>query len=45
MNWKIIYDFVYVFHRNINHRIHRFWDISPNIKKVHIDLSDLECDL
>ena len=36
VDWKIIYNFVYVFHRNISHIIHHSWDISPNITKVHI---------
>ena len=42
-NWKnIIYDFVYVFHRNIGHIMHRFWDISPNrARRSKLDLSDL----
>ena len=45
VNWTIIhvYDFVCVFHRNIGHSTHRFWDISPNISQL--DLSDLENDL
>ena len=30
VNWKIIYDFVYVFHTNIGHSMHRFWDIGLN---------------
>ena len=34
-NWKIIYDFVYVFHANIGHSMHRFWDIGLN--KVDAD--------
>ena len=30
VNWKIIYDFVYVLHTNIGHSMHRFWDIGLN---------------
>ena len=30
VNWKIIYDFVYVLHTSIGHSMHRFWDIGLN---------------
>ena len=41
--FKIIYDFVYVFHRNIGHGMHRFWDISSNRSlRYKLDISDLE---
>ena len=30
VNWKIIYDFVYVLHTTIDHIMHRFWDIGLN---------------
>ena len=30
VNWKIIYDFVYVLHANFGHSMHRFWEIGLN---------------
>ena len=33
VNWKIIYDFIYVLHTNIGHSMHRFWDIGLNRKQ------------
>ena len=46
VNWKIIYDFVYVLHTNIGHSMHRFWDIGPNrYQRSKLDLSDFENNL
>ena len=30
VNWKIIYDFVYVLNTNIGHSMHHLWDIGLN---------------
>ena len=30
VNWKAIYDLLYVFHTNFHHTMYRFWDISWN---------------
>ena len=36
---------VYVFYRNIGHRMHRFWDISSKrSQKPNLDICDLEND-
>ena len=35
VNWKIIYDFLFVLHTNIGHSMHRFWDIGLTSKKLH----------
>ena len=46
VNWTIIYDFVYVLHRNIGHSIYRFRYISSNKSlRFKLDLSDLENDI
>ena len=43
---EITYDFVYMsFIETLVmacHGMHHFWDISPNITKIHIGLSNLE---
>ena len=43
VNWKAIYDFVYVYHTNFDPTMYRFWDISSNrSQRSKLDLSDLE---
>ena len=46
VNWKAIYDLLYVFHTNFDHTMYRFWDISWNLsQRSKLDLSDLENDI
>ena len=42
VNWKIIYDFLYVFHGNFGHIMDCFWDIRPiRSQRSKCDLSGL----
>jgi len=42
VNWKIIYDFPYLFHKNIGHNMPHFWDISLNRSQMFkSDFSEL----
>ena len=47
VNWKAIYDLLYVFHTNFDPTMYRFlWDISSNrSQRFKLDRSDLEYDL
>ena len=46
VNWKAIYDLLYVFHTSFHHMMYRFWNISWNrSQRSKLDLSDLENDL
>ena len=45
VNWKSIYDLVYVFHGNIGHSTHHFCDISSyRLQRSKLDPSGLEND-
>ena len=46
VNWKAIYDLLYVIHTNFDYTMYRFWDIRLNrSQRSKLDLSDLENDL
>ena len=46
VNWKIIHNLLYVFHTNVGHNMHRFWDINPNrLQRSKYDFLTLKNDL
>ena len=46
LNWKAIYDLLYVFHANFHHTMYRFRDVSWNRpQRSKLDRSDIENDL